>query len=46
MTKKRIFITGSSRGIGYGLAKMFISSGHEVIINSNNIKNLKLASKK
>jgi|TARA_B100000795_G_scaffold261942_1_gene239279 NAD(P)-dependent dehydrogenase (short-subunit alcohol dehydrogenase family) len=46
MTKKRIFITGSSRGIGYGLAKMFISGGHEVIINSNNIKNLKLASKK
>lgn len=43
---KKIFISGSSKGIGFGLAKRFIKEGHDVIINSNNIKNLKVASKK
>ena len=43
---KKIFITGSSKGIGFGLAQRFKNKGYEVIINSNNIKNLKIASKK
>ena len=43
--KKIIFITGSSSGIGFGLAKNFFDLGFEVIINSNNINNLKRASK-
>jgi 3-oxoacyl-[acyl-carrier protein] reductase len=44
-TKKIILITGSSSGIGFELAKKFLDLGLEVIINSNNIKNLKKASK-
>ena len=43
--KKIIFITGSSSGIGFGLAKKFFDLGFEVIINSNNINNLKRASR-
>ena len=43
---KKIFISGSSKGIGFGLAQRFKNKGYEVIINSNNIKNLKIASKK
>ena len=43
---KKIFISGSSKGIGFGLAKRFNEIGYEVLINSNNIKNLKTASKK
>jgi 3-oxoacyl-[acyl-carrier protein] reductase len=43
--KKIILITGSSSGIGFELAKKFLDLGLEVIINSNNIKNLKKASK-
>jgi len=46
MTKKKIIlITGSSSGIGFELAKKFLDLGLDVIINSNNIKNLKKASK-
>ena len=33
MEIKTKVITGSSRGIGYGLAKAFLKSGHQVIIN-------------
>jgi 3-oxoacyl-[acyl-carrier protein] reductase len=43
--KKNIFITGSSSGIGFELAKNFLDLGFEVIINSNNLTNLKNASK-
>jgi 3-oxoacyl-[acyl-carrier protein] reductase len=43
--KKVIFITGSSSGIGFELAKKFLDFGFEIIINSNNIRNLKIASK-
>jgi 3-oxoacyl-[acyl-carrier protein] reductase len=43
--KKIVFITGSSSGIGFELAKKFLNLEFEVIINSNNIKNLKKASK-
>ena len=43
--KKIILITGSSSGIGFELAKKFLDLGLDVIINSNNIKSLKKASK-
>ena len=43
--KKNILITGSSSGIGFGLAKKYLNQGHKVIICSKNIKKLKLASK-
>jgi 3-oxoacyl-[acyl-carrier protein] reductase len=43
--KKVIFITGSSFGIGFELAKKFLDLGFEIAINSNNIRNLKKASK-
>lgn len=46
MYKKNIvFITGSSAGIGFELAKKFLELDCEVIINSSNIKKLKKASK-
>ena len=43
--KKVIFITGSSSGIGFELAKKFLDLGFEVLINSNHIRNLKKASR-
>jgi 3-oxoacyl-[acyl-carrier protein] reductase len=43
--KKVIFITGSSSGIGFELAKKFLDLDFEILINSSNIKNLKKASK-
>lgn len=43
--KKVIFITGSSSGIGFELAKKFLDLGFEIAINSNNIRNLRKASK-
>jgi 3-oxoacyl-[acyl-carrier protein] reductase len=43
--KKIIFITGSSSGIGFELAKKFLELGFEIIINSNNLKHLKKASR-
>jgi 3-oxoacyl-[acyl-carrier protein] reductase len=43
--KKVIFITGSSSGIGFELAKKFLDLGFEIAINSNNLRNLKKASK-
>ena len=43
--KKVIFITGSSSGIGFELAKKFLDLGFEILINSNNMRNLKKASK-
>merc|ERR1739848_351091 len=43
--KKTVFITGSSSGIGFGLAKIFLDHGYEVIICSSNIKKLKKSSK-
>ena len=33
---KNIVITGSSRGIGYGLAENFLRMGHQVVINGRN----------
>ncbi len=43
--KGTIFITGSSSGIGYGLAKNFQKDGFRIIINGTNFKRLKNASK-
>lgn len=43
--KKTVFVTGSSSGIGFGIAKNFLDLGYEVIICSRNIKKLKKASK-
>lgn len=42
--KKIIFISGSSSGIGYHLAKEYQSIGYEVIINGKNISKLRKAS--
>jgi short-subunit dehydrogenase len=39
--KKNIIITGTSRGIGYELAKQFADEGHEVLALSRNEKPMK-----
>ena len=36
MDKKTIVITGSTRGIGYGLALEFLKRGHQVVMNGTN----------
>ena len=36
MERKTILITGSSRGIGYGMASEFLKRGHQVIVNGRN----------
>jgi len=36
MQKKTIVITGSTRGIGFGLATELLKSGHQVVINGRN----------
>ena len=41
MNKKTIVITGSTRGIGYGLAVEFLKQGHQVVINGRNEDRLK-----
>lgn len=38
MTKKVVAITGSTRGIGHGLALEFLKRGHQVIINGRTAK--------
>jgi len=40
-SKKNIIITGTSRGIGYELAKQFAAEGHEVLALSRNEKPMK-----
>lgn len=37
MEKKTIVITGSTRGIGYGLATEFLKAGHQVVINGRSV---------
>jgi short-subunit dehydrogenase len=46
MEKKTVVITGSSRGIGYGLAGEFLKQGHQVIVNGRNKDVLGAALKK
>lgn len=36
MEIKTIVITGSTRGIGFGLAKQFLERGHQVVLNGRN----------
>lgn len=40
---KTIVITGSSRGIGFGLAENFLSLGHQVVLNGRDQETLKKA---
>jgi NAD(P)-dependent dehydrogenase (short-subunit alcohol dehydrogenase family) len=40
---KVALVTGSSRGIGYGTAKMFLEAGAKVMINSSNEERLQTA---
>jgi short-subunit dehydrogenase len=46
MEKKTIVITGSSRGIGYGIADEFLRQGHQVVVNGRNETTLKDALEK
>ena len=46
MKKKNILITGSSYGIGFGIAKNFDKDENNLIISSRNIKKLNSAKKK
>ena len=46
MKKKVVFISGSSRGIGFFIASKLYQDGFDVIINGNNPKRLKQSSKK
>ena len=41
INNKTVFITGSSSGIGFHLARLFKESNYEVIINGRNLKKLK-----
>lgn len=41
MMKKNIIITGTSRGIGFELAKQFAKDGHQVLALSRNIEPIK-----
>jgi NAD(P)-dependent dehydrogenase (short-subunit alcohol dehydrogenase family) len=43
---KNIVITGSSKGLGFEMAKCFLANGHNVTISGSNIQNLVLASEK
>ena len=42
--KKTIFISASSSGIGFNIAKSYLSVGYKVIINGRNLSKLKKAS--
>ena len=41
MTRKKIIVTGSSRGIGLAIAKKLIKEGHYVVLNGRNEKSFK-----
>lgn len=45
LSKKLVLITGASKGIGYGVAKVFTECGANIIIVSRNEENLKSAKK-
>ena len=44
--KRTIFISASSSGIGYHLAKKYLLLGYKLIINGQNLSKLKRASKR
>lgn len=43
---KKILLTGGSRGIGYAMAKKFISEGAEVVITGRNEQTLRVSAEK
>ncbi len=43
---KKVLVTGSTSGLGYGIAEAFIQEGAKVIINSDTEKNVKAAVKR
>ncbi len=40
MDEKTIVITGSTRGIGYGLAVKLLEKGHKIVMNGKNAERL------
>ena len=42
-TDKRVLITGSSRGIGFDIAKTFIDAGARVAINGRTTQSVSVA---
>ena len=42
MQKKNIIVTGTSRGIGYELVKLFLEEGHNVLALSRNTEKVSL----
>ena len=46
MTRKKIIVTGSSRGIGLAIAQKLMDEGHHVILNGRNKKSFKKIKKK
>jgi len=46
LNNKIILVTGSSKGIGFGIAKSFLEEGSTVIINGRDEKNINRAEKK
>lgn len=46
MDKKVIVVTGSTRGIGFGLAECFLNEGHKVVITGTSQKSLDAALEK
>ena len=45
-TDKRVLITGSSRGIGFGIAEAFIEGGARVAINGKTAQSVSTAMEK
>jgi len=45
LKNKKVFISGSSRGIGLTIAKSFVEEGAKVVINSRNEDSLKVVTK-
>jgi NAD(P)-dependent dehydrogenase (short-subunit alcohol dehydrogenase family) len=43
MAQKTVVITGSTKGIGFGLAKQFIARGHNVVVCGRNAANAQAA---
>ena len=46
MTRKKIIVTGSSRGIGLAIAQKLMDEGHHVVLNGRNKKTLLKIKKK
>lgn len=44
LKNKKVFISGSSKGIGYSIARKFLEEGAKLVINARSKKELKLAS--